>query len=465
MDAVVRPPTDFSRAELFEGQAGGAGTTPGTVRASAFSHPSANLGPARQFDFKVGDGIFRKLWVSAPSSTISSDGLGPLFNARSCQSCHLRDGRGRPPAPDEPAVSLLLRLSVPPRDEAERTALAAGRLTAIPEPTYGDQLQTFSVQGIAAEGRLTIAYSEVPAVLGDGSLVSLRSPSYSIADAAYGDLRPDTLISPRIAPPMIGVGLLEAIAEADVRAAADPDDADGDGVSGRPNEVWSALHRRPMLGRFGWKAGQPTVPDQTAAAFAGDMGISSPAVPVAWGDCTASQTACREAPHGSDAAEGVEATGVLFDLVVFYARNLGVPARRDVADPQVLTGKRVFHDTGCPACHRPTFVTARDSAEPEQSLQLIWPYTDLLLHDMGEGLADHRPEGQASGREWRTPPLWGLGLTRAVSGHGNLLHDGRARTPLEAILWHGGEAQAARDRVAAMPEAERAALLAFLDSL
>jgi CxxC motif-containing protein (DUF1111 family) len=229
--------------------------------------------------------------------------------------------------------------------------------------------------------------------------------------------------------------------------------------------VWSDPDGRPMVGRFGWKAGLPTLSGQVAAAFSTDIGISSPLRPPPWGDCTLEQAACRGAPDGSDVEEGVEATRTLFDLTVFYTRNLGVPARRKVDDPSVLTGKRLFHEAGCAACHRSKFVTRRDSAEPEQSFQLIWPYSDLLLHDMGAGLADQRPEGEADGGEWRTPPLWGLGLARTADGHSNLLHDGRARTPLEAILWHGGEAQAARDRVAAMREADRAALLAFLDSL
>lgn len=248
-------------------------------------------------------------------------------------------------------------------------------------------------------------------------------------------------------------------------ALADADDADGDGISGRPNRVWSAAEGAVMLGRFGWKAGQATVADQTAHAFLGDIGISTPVLDAAWGECTATQAECRTAPGGADPVEGVEATRQMFDLTVFYARNLAVPGRRDVDDPQVLAGKRLFYGAGCAACHRPKLVTGRDSAGPEQAFQLIWPYTDLLLHDMGEGLADGRPEGEATGREWRTPPLWGIGLTDMVTEFPTYLHDGRARSLLEAILWHGGEAEAARDKVAAMRRDERAALIAFLESL
>jgi CxxC motif-containing protein (DUF1111 family) len=273
------------------------------------------------------------------------------------------------------------------------------------------------------------------------------------------------MLSPRVAPQMIGLGLLEAIPAADILAGADPDDADGDGISGRAQIVWSAAHGRPMLGRFGHKAGNATVLDQSAAAFAGDMGISNPLFPDGAGDCTEVQAACRAAPHGDGEARVFEIDAEGLDLTVFYALNLGVPARRDVSDPEVLRGKQVFYDAGCTSCHTPKFVTHRLADQPAQSFQLIWPYTDLLLHDMGDGLADNRPEARADGREWRTAPLWGIGLTETVSGHTYFLHDGRARSLLEAILWHGGEAQAARDRVVGLPTGEREALLRFLESL
>ena len=454
IEAVTRPATGFSAPERYERRPGGAATSFATPNRDAFSHPSANMSFERKLDFEVGDGVFVKIWVSSPSSTRSSDGLGPLFNARSCQSCHVKDGRGRPPAPGDPAVSMVLRLSAGPD----------GRQ---PDPAYGGQLQNRSVQGVPAEGRMTAGWEEIPVKLADGGSVSLRRPRYGLTGLRYGPPAPDLRMSPRTAPPMIGVGLLEAVPEDDILARADPDDRDGDGVSGRPNRVWSDEHGRFMLGRFGWKAGQPTLVQQAAAAFRGDIGVSTPLYPVPWGDCTQSQAACRNALHGDgdkDAA-GVEAGETLFDLLMFYARNLAVPARRDLDDPQVLRGKRLFYETGCTACHTPKFVTRRDSIGPEQSFQLIWPYTDLLLHDMGPGLADGRPEGEATGREWRTAPLWGIGLTEAVNGHSFFLHDGRARGLLEAVLWHGGEAEAAKQRVAAMTEEEREALLAFLRSL
>lgn len=463
--AVVRPATDFTKAEPYELNPGGAATSFHPLNSSAFSHSSANMSFERELNFKVGDGVFRKLWVSAPSSTTSSDGLGPLYNARSCQSCHLKDGRGRPPAKGEAAVSMFLRLSILPQNDADRAALASHRAAVIAEPTYGTQLQNFAIQGIPEEGRMAIAYEDVPVAFADGEVVTLRKPTYKIVGLNYGPLHPQAMLSPRVAPPMIGMGLLEAIPEKDILALADPEDRDGDGISGRPNRGWDAEKGEAVLARFGWKAGQPSVAMQTTGAFSGDVGIASRLARDGWGDCTAAQTACRTAPDGRDPEDAAELPDKMLDLVVFYARNLAVPARRDVDDPEVLKGKKVFYESRCIACHRPKFVTRRDSAEPEQSFQLIWPYSDLLLHDMGEGLADGRPEGEAGGAEWRTAPLWGIGLTETVSGHSRFLHDGRARNLMEAILWHGGEAEATKQNVLALSKPERDALIAFLGSL
>ena len=464
--SVTRPTDRFDTAEPFELRPAGAATVSAPLSRDAFSLASANMSFERELQFKVGNGLFRKDWVSAPSSTTASDGLGPLFNSRACQACHLKDGRGHPPESGEAAVSMFLRLSIPPQTAADREALASRRVAVIGEPTYGTQLQAFSIQGHLAEGAMGIRYEEAPQMLGDGTVVSLRKPTYWVDSANYGPLHPDVMLSPRIAPPMIGMGLLEAVDERDILSRADPDDRDGDGISGRPNMVWSAPEHRVTLGRFGWKAGKASIADQSAAAFRGDLGLSTPLHPEPSGDCTPTQGDCLSAPHGGASKDDtIEVTQQMLDLVVFYSRNLGVPARRDVGDPQVLAGKRQFYAAGCPACHTPKYVTRRIPDRPEQTFQLIWPYTDLLLHDMGDGLADNRPEGDADGREWRTPPLWGIGLTELVSGHTQFLHDGRARNLLEAILWHGGEAEAAKQRVVAMPPADREALLRFLGSL
>ncbi|WP_048647300.1 di-heme oxidoredictase family protein [Nitratireductor soli] len=462
---VTEPATTFDKAERFERMQAGATTSTKRVNADAFSHASANLEFAELQRFLLGNGLFRKDWVSAPSSTQASDGLGPLFNARACQSCHIKDGRGHAPArTGDPAVSLLVRLSVPP-SEAQAAAIADGRLAAAPEPVYGLQLQDFAVAGLSAEGRVEITYEDVPVALSGGETVTLRRPTLAVEDPGFGAFHPQMMMSARVAPPMIGLGLLESVHEADILAGEDPDGRDGDGISGRAAMVRDAKGAW-RLGRFGWKAIMPSVAEQTAGAFSGDMGLSTPIAPDHWGDCTQAQAACRALPHGAQAHLGAEEVpGDLLDLVAFYSRNLAVPARRKAGDTAVLAGKKVFYEAGCTSCHRPKYVTRRDAPDPALRFQLIWPYTDMLLHDMGEGLADYRSEGLADGHEWRTPPLWGIGLSTVVNGEAGFLHDGRARNLLEAVLWHGGEAQAARDRVVSMDKRDRDNLLRFLESL
>lgn len=471
--AVTAPATDFTAAEPFETNPGGAATVRARSDADAFSLPSGNISFEGELDFKLGNGLFRKLWVSSPSSTLASDGLGPLYNARGCQSCHLKDGRGHPPTgSDNSGVGMFLRLSVPADDTQERSALqdylaGAGisHQPTTPEPTYGGQLQDLAVLGQPAEGQMQITYTDLPVTLAGGEVITLRQPDYTITSPGYGPLSSDVMLSPRIAPQMIGLGLVEAVPAVDILAHADPEDTDGDGISGRAQIAWSVEKDAPMLGRFGWKAGIPSIREQSASAFSGDIGISNPLFPDPAGDCTAAQTTCTRGPHGDDDARKWEIDAEGLDLVTFYSRNLAVPARRGVDDPTVLRGKQLFYDTGCIACHTPKFVTHRLKDQDEQSFQLIWPYSDFLLHDMGEGLADDRPEGLASGREWRTAPLWGIGLTEQVTGHATFLHDGRARSLTEAILWHGGEAQTQRDAFVALPPDDRADLIRFLESL
>ena len=466
--AVTAPTGTFSAAEPFEALPGGGATGPAVQDMNAFSHPSANLAGPKEMDFHLGNALFRKLWVASPASTLGSDGLGPLYNARSCENCHLRDGRGHPPeGPEDGRVSMVMRLSIPGAAGSGPEAIA-GWLATLDDPVYGGQLQDFAAPGQAAEGRWSVSYLDVPVTLADGSVVTLRAPVYALSDLAFGPLAEGAMLSPRVAPPMIGLGLLEAVPAAEILAHADPDDRDGDGISGRPAVVMSPETGAPMLGRFGWKGGAASLRDQTAAAFAMDMGLSTDLHPAPWGDCTEAQVACRAAPDGQEPGirDGLEVDRESLDLVTFYARNLAVPGRADAGEAEVLRGKAAFYGAGCPACHVPKFVTARLEGEPERSFQLIWPYSDLLLHDMGPGLADNRPEGRATGQEWRTPPLWGLGSTAAVGGGtARYLHDGRARDLSEAILWHGGEASAARDAFAAMPAPDRQALITFLESL
>lgn len=465
--AVTAPTTDFSKPESFEGKPAGAGTTTFAPNADSFSHFLDNLSFEQEEQFKLGNALFRKIWVSSPSSTQASDGLGPLFNARGCQSCHIKDGRGHPPFEGQAEnVSMFLRLSVPPGADDTRMALDGVIAGEVGDPTYGTQLQDFAVPGLKAEGRMVIDYADLPVTLGDGTEVMLRAPHYSVADLAYGPLAEDVMLSPRLANPMIGLGLVEQVPAEDILALADPEDLDGDGISGRPNWTIEPVSQSVMLGRFGWKAGMATIRSQSAAAFAGDVGISTPLVNRPHGDCTGKQAECLAMPTGEQARLGVsEAPDPVLDLVTFYAQTLGVPERRDVDDPAVLRGKAAFYGAGCASCHVPKFVTSRAAENPAHRFQLIWPYSDFLLHDMGTGLADNRPEGLADGQEWRTPPLWGIGLTETVSGHTFFLHDGRARNLVEAILWHGGEAQAARDAFAQMSQATRDDVVAFLESL
>lgn len=450
----------FTQAEPGEARSGGAATVRKRDQ-NAFSLPSANLPPSRRVDFSVGNSFFRSPWVIAPSTTTARDGLGPLFNTNACQNCHIKDGRGHPPAPGASnAVSMLVRLSIP--DSPQFTKVIE-QLGVVPEPVYGGQFQDMAVPGVAPEGKVRVDYTPVPVRFADGTEVELRKPVLQITQLGYGPMHPDTRFSARVAPPMIGLGLLEAIPEEAILANAAAQAKDNQGINGRPNRVWDDVLQKTVIGRFGWKAGQPNLNQQNVHAFSGDMGLTTSLRP--FDDCSDAQTACKQAPNGNGPDGEPEVSDNILRLVLFYSRNLAVPARRGVNDAEVLAGKNLFFQAGCQSCHTPKYTTAANAAEPELANQVIRPYSDLLLHDMGDGLADNRSEFQATGRDWRTPPLWGIGLTQAVSGHTQFLHDGRARNLLEAVLWHGGEAQAAQQQVLSFNAEQRAALLAFLNSL
>ncbi|WP_242206601.1 MULTISPECIES: di-heme oxidoredictase family protein [unclassified Pseudomonas] len=450
----------FTKAEPGEARSGGAATVRKTDQ-NSFSLPSANLPPSRRVDFSVGNSFFRSPWVIAPSTTTARDGLGPLFNTNACQGCHIKDGRGHPPPPNAPnAVSMLVRLSIP---DAPEFAKVIEQIGVVPEPVYGGQFQDMAVPGVAPEGKVRVDYTPVPIRFKDGTEVELRKPLLQITQLGYGPMHPDTRFSARVAPPMIGLGLLEAIPEEAILANAAAQAKAKNGIHGRPNQVWDDALQKTVMGRFGWKAGQPNLNQQNVHAFSGDMGLTTSLRP--FDDCTDAQTACKQAPNGNGPNGEPEVSDNILRLVLFYSRNLAVPARRGINDAEVIAGKNLFFQAGCDSCHTPKYTTAANAAEPELANQVIRPYSDLLLHDMGDGLADHRTEFQASGRDWRTPPLWGIGLTQAVSGHTQFLHDGRARNLLEAVLWHGGEAQAAQQQVLSFNAEQRAALLAFLNSL
>ena len=432
-----------------EALSGGDGTVFDTSR-NAFSLPARNLREEHRSSFFVGNSFFNQNWVVAPASVAGRDGLGPLFNARSCSGCHFKDGRGRPPEPGEPMDSMLVRISVPGAD-----AHGAPK----PEPVYGDQIQSQSIPGVVREADVLVSYEETAGAYGDGELFSLRTPSYRLANLGYGPLSQPLLVSPRVSPAMIGLGLLEAVPDEALTRLADADDRDGDGISGRVNTVWNHVTNATAIGRFGWKAEQPTVLQQTAAAFIGDIGITSPLFR------DENHTPRQHLPPAPRASGEPEVSERIFQAVALYARSLAVPAARTGEDPPAVRGRQLFAAARCDACHAAELKTGPYPDLPELANQTIHAFTDLLLHDMGEGLADDRPAFTATGREWRTAPLWGLGLVAKVNGHTFLLHDGRARNAAEAILWHGGEAAESRQAFRSMSKPDRAALIAFLESL
>jgi CxxC motif-containing protein (DUF1111 family) len=414
---------------------------------AAFSQPFPYMSAQAATMHTIGDLAFEATFVPAPAPV--NPGLGPLYNSNACSSCHISDGRGKPPGPGEELVSLLIRMSIPGEDPTGGPN---------PVPGFGGQLQQRAIFGVQPEANVSITYSEQTGTFDDGTTYQLQIPTYTLT-SPYRPLPAGVMISPRVAPPVLGLGLLESIPEDEILSHADENDANGDGIRGTPNYVWDVQQQKLVLGRFGWKAGQPSVVQQAAGAFNQDMGITNRLFPV---------ESCHGQPQESAAAtlyNQCEIADSLLAAVAFYMQTLAVPARRNTQDPMVIRGKTLFTDAGCTSCHIPMATTGVNVAAPELSNQTIFPYTDLLLHDMGPELADNRPEFRANGRQWRTPPLWGIGLTQLVNGHTNFLHDGRARSLLEAIMWHGGEATAARDYVSKLSASDRQALIAFLNSL
>jgi len=434
------PPADLKSGGL-------ATTLDDTSQAYRNSIRALSEDQASQFSF--GHSLFNRAWVTAPATTDNLDGLGPLFNARACATCHAKDGRSAPFNASGELLGMLFRLSVP------GTADNGG---PNPDPVYGDQLRPLGILGIPGDGTPHVTYEELPGNYADGTAFSLQKPSYSIDGWNYGEPSEGLMISPRTGPSVIGLGLLEAVPEEEILANVHPPDADG--VHGVPNYVWDAERQATVLGRFGWKANQPSTLQQTAGAFVGDIGITSALF--RHETCTPSMIACNRAISGAD--PDFELSDQAFHAVGFYMRALAVPARRAVTDQVALQGELLFTKFGCASCHKSTLHTGPSDAEALAN-QTIHPYTDLLLHDMGPELADDRPDFQATGRQWRTPPLWGLGLLAKVNQHSFMLHDARARGFAEAILWHGGEGTNARENFRSAAASERDALLKFLESL
>jgi CxxC motif-containing protein (DUF1111 family) len=406
--------------------------------ADAFSLPAPNLSAADLALHEAGDEAFDADFVPAPAT--ANAGLGPVFDNVSCTGCHVGDGRGRPPVSGEQFESMLFRASIPG---------AGAHGGPMPVPGFGGQLQMRAIPGMEAGLQAAITYTDSVGRFADGTAYTLRVPRYRFSNS-YMLLPSNLLVSPRVAPAVFGLGLLEGVPDGQIRGAADADDRDRDGISGRVNMTWDVVLQRYVVGRFGWKAAVGSLLQQTAGAYNGDMGITSSLFPAE--PCEGYRTGCER--HAAEVSNEVLAA------TTFYQATLGVPARRQLSDPTVLVGEALFYTAGCADCHTPTLTTTA-----RRGTSTIHPYTDLLLHDMGPGLTDNRPDFGASGTEWRTAPLWGIGLVGVVNGHTNFLHDGRARGLLEAVLWHDGEAARAREAVRRMPAPARTALVAFLQSL
>lgn len=451
---------------------GGGDTTVNARGSDAFSHASRNMSnTSRITGFNEGNHFFENPWVAFKQSTQARDGLGPYFNSDACQGCHINDGRGHADmtAAGDEFNSMLIRVST---SNASPTAQQAN----VGDASVGGQLQHKSVTNVNTEATQTVSYTPETITFNDGFEVELLTPIWSLTNN-IGTFDPSIVFSARVAPPMIGLGLLELIDEADINAKEDIDDADNDGISGKANKVYSLEFAETKLGRFGWKAGQPSLLEQTSGAFLGDMGLTSKFHTTE--NCT-TETDCLNSENGngtnSNPIADYEVTDSVLALVTFYSNHLAVPERRNAYSEQVQQGKALFIDAGCSACHTESYTTSSHEDQPELSNQIIFPYTDMLLHDMGPELADFDINGNAvsadvaveflaTATEWRTPPLWGLGLTHTVDAKATFLHDGRARTIMEAVLWHGGEAQNAKENVLQFNANERAALLAFLNDL
>src|SRR6218665_524205 len=438
-----RKPEELGEDDYNEWLSGGSQTVH-DAGAGAFGSAFPSLTGIGEFNHGVGDAAFEATFVSTPSPI--HPGLGPVFNSVSCASCHISDGRGKPPLAGEQMVSMLFRLSIPGEDEQ------GGPL---PAPGFGGQLQQRAIVGRTPEATVDIKYTFQTHLFPDGTAYELREPIYTLINP-YMPFPAGLMWSPRVAPPVFGLGLLEAIPDWALLAHEDVSDADGDGISGKANYVWDVLKHAKSIGRFGWKAGAPSLLQQSASAYNQDMGITN---------FMFNQESSYGQSQYDNLSDESEVSDSLLYAVTFYMKTLAVPARRNLQNADVQRGKQIFKEAKCASCHIPMYKTDVNVAFRDVSNQTIFPYTDLLLHDMGPGLADNRPDNMADGQEWKTPPLWGIGLTQVVNGHNNFLHDGRARTLIEAIMWHGGEAAQSAQHVEQLSTADRKALIKFLESL
>jgi CxxC motif-containing protein (DUF1111 family) len=411
----------------------------------AFTHSIDGLGERDERVHELGDQAFESKFVAPPATVFG--GLGSIFNNVSCINCHRNDGGGFP-STGTATSGLLIRISQDGQDPH------GGPLAV---PGYGTQIQDQSVFGYSAEASVSISYTETPFTYPDGTVTNLRKPTYMLEDP-YQPFGVSYMISPRLAPPLIGIGLLDDIPESTILGFVDDGDQNGDGISGKANMVYDPVSGQTRIGRFGLKSNTNSLLTQVATAYQQDMGITSYIQPEesSFGQSQWPSSTNTDKPELADS---------ILNFTTFYVRTLAVPARRSVNDPDVQAGSIIFNQINCAGCHRPTIMTGPDFNLPQLSGQRIHPYTDLLLHDMGDGLADNRPDYLATGKEWKTKALWGLGLLQKTTGTAFYLHDGRARSIEEAILWHDGEAAKSRQSFTSLSQAERNQLMKFLNSL
>jgi len=429
----------------YDERLSGGAATVFDVSSKAFTNMIEGLDGRNAIVHEMGDAAFERTFVAPPSPVFT--GLGPIFNNISCVNCHRNDGEGIPTAGFSNS-GLLMRISQPGTD-------THGGPLAI--PGFGAQIQDQSVFGAKPEANIDISYTDVQVTYPDGSVTVLRKPTYTLKNP-YIPLTTGYMLSPRLAPPLVGMGLLEKVTESTILSFVDADDKNDDGITGKANYVYNPYTKQTEIGRFGLKANTSTLAVQIATAYQQDMGVTS-------------YVQTEESAFGQEQLNIVtgdvqpELPDTILNHVIFYVKTLAVPARRNVTDENIKQGALLFNQVNCSGCHRPTMQTGVDITLSQISSQRIHPYTDLLLHDMGDGLADSRPDYLATGREWRTQPLWGIGLLQKTTGTPYYLHDGRARTAEEAILWHDGEAKKSKEQFMQLSKAERDKVLNFLQSL
>jgi CxxC motif-containing protein (DUF1111 family) len=467
---------DFQQSELAPG-----GTmTVKRLQRQSYIHPGAAVTGMQKLNFWTGFSFFRDPWVASPSSTKSRDGLGPLFNTRSCISCHDAGSRGPMSEVGESMPSaLVIKLGLRDkfRNMGDHTPALAQGLSLV-DPNYGDQIQPRGIlfrhpklaHAPQGEALLNLSYQAVSGHYSDGTAYELSQPKYQLTEMAYGDLAAHIGITPRFAPNIFGAGLLDAIHVDDLLAQEDINDNNQDGISAKYNRALNIATGTVDIGRFSLKAKHPTLAQQVAAAFRNDIGITSRLFPTE--SCTEPQIICQQTAilgepsiNTSDQQAPVEISDKLFNLVVSFNQLLGVPPARNLTQEKVLKGREHFYQIGCQQCHTPSYRTDKNYPVEVLADQLIWPYTDLALHDMGERLADNVIEDDANGQEWRTPPLWGIGLQKSTTKQQRFLHDGRANSISEAILWHGGEAEVAQKKFTQLTSSQRQNLIKFLQSI